>query len=108
VAKFTESAVEDAALLWLQELEYAVAHGPERAQFEIFNLQFSIFNSHVALVAAVPRCVLVWPSCNRQQNSEGKSKPHRIRVASAASRACLRVKDRNEKNSQLSWTVKTR
>ena len=34
-ATFTESVVEDAALAWLSELEYAVAHGPEIAPGEL-------------------------------------------------------------------------
>jgi hypothetical protein len=34
VAKFTESVVEDAALSWLEELGYAVPHGPEIAPGE--------------------------------------------------------------------------
>ena len=33
---FTESVVEDAALAWLEELGYAVNHGPEIAPGEIF------------------------------------------------------------------------
>ncbi len=33
---FTESVVEDAALAWLEELGYAVKHGPEIAPGEIF------------------------------------------------------------------------
>ena len=35
MAKFTESVVEDAALAWLGELDYAVAHGPEIAPGEL-------------------------------------------------------------------------
>jgi type I restriction enzyme R subunit len=35
-SKFTESVVEDAALAWLERLEYAVKHGPEIAPGELF------------------------------------------------------------------------
>lgn len=35
MAKFSESIVEDAALAWLEELGYAVAHGPEIAYGEV-------------------------------------------------------------------------
>lgn len=34
-AAFTESIVEDAALAWLGDLEYSVAHGPEIAPGEL-------------------------------------------------------------------------
>ena len=33
-SRFTESVVEDAALAWLEELNYAVLHGPEIAPGE--------------------------------------------------------------------------
>ena len=35
LAKFSESVVEDAALTWLGELQYAVMHGPEIAPGEL-------------------------------------------------------------------------
>jgi type I restriction enzyme R subunit len=35
LAKFSESVVEDAALTWLSELQYAVMHGPEIAPGEL-------------------------------------------------------------------------
>ena len=35
LSKFTESVVEDAALSWLDDLRYAVLHGPEIAPGEL-------------------------------------------------------------------------
>lgn len=36
MTRFTESVVEDAALVWLESLGYAVKHGPEIAPGELF------------------------------------------------------------------------
>ena len=36
MASFSESVVEDAALVWLESLGYAVKHGPEIAPGELF------------------------------------------------------------------------
>jgi len=40
-ARFTESTVEDAALSWFGELEYAVAHGPADIHVPTVNLRGS-------------------------------------------------------------------